>query len=85
MVKHGLQDCIVPYENLFSDKIIDEVLSGKRALLESLSSYKVTLPELVRKKRCGFYISESEANYKPHSMLFNKNFNKELKDKIDLK
>ena len=86
MIKHGLQNCIVPNERVFSDEIMDDILSGKRALIESLPMYKSIFSERVKnKRRCGFYISESEANYLPHFMLFNKKFNKKLKDKIDFR
>ena len=86
MIKHGLQNCILPDERMFSDEIMDDILSGKRVLLHSISTYKSILSERVKKKiQCGFYISESETNYQPHFMLFNKKFNKKLKEKIDFR
>ena len=84
MIKHGLQNCVVPEERVLSDEIMDDILSGKRALIQPLTRYKRILSERAKKKRqCGFYISE--ANYKPLFMLFNKKFNKNLKKKIDFK
>ena len=86
MVKHGLQNCVVPEERVLSDEIMDEILSGKRALIKNFSTYKSILSERAKeKRRCGFYISESEANYQSHFMLFNKKFNKKLKEKIDFR
>ena len=84
MIKHGLENCLVPYERLFSDEIMDDILSGKRALMQSLLSLRSILSQRAKNKsRCGFYISET--NYKPLFMLFSKNFNKKLKDKIDFR
>ena len=86
MIKHGLQNCVVPNERLLSDVIMDDVLSGKRAVLRSLAKCKSLLSIRVKKKeRCGFDISELAAIYEPHYMLFNKKFNKKLKEKIDFK
>ena len=86
MIKHGLQNCVVSEERLRSDEIIDDILSGKRVLIQTLSLYKSILSERAKnKKQCGFYISESEANYEPLFMLFNKKFNKKLKEKIDFR
>ena len=86
MIKHGLQNCVLPDERLFSDEIMDDILSGKRALFDSLLNYKSILSERAKKKRqCGFYISELEANNEPEFMLFNKKFNKKLKEKIDFR
>ena len=86
MIKHGLHNCVLPYERVLLDEMIDDILSGKRALIESLSAFKCILSERAKKRgRCGFHISESVANYEPHFMLFNKKFNKRLKDKIDFR
>ena len=86
MVKHGIQNCVLSLERLSSNEIMNDILSGKRALIRSLGSYKSLLSIRVKKKeRCGFYISELAAYYEPHYMLFNKKFNKNLKEKIDLK
>ena len=84
MIKHGLQNCIVSNKRVYSDEIMDDVLSGKRVIIYPLSTYKTILSKRTKNKRqCGFYISESEANYEPQFMLFNKKFNKKLKEKID--
>ena len=86
MVKHGIQNCFLSRERLFSNEIMEDILSGKRALIQSLSTYKSILSERAKKKgRCGFHISELEANYQPHFMLFNKKFDKKLKEKIDFR
>jgi hypothetical protein len=84
MIKHGLQNCVVSEEKTLSGEIIDDILSGKRALIATLSTFKSILSERVKKKRqCGFYISE--ANYKPLFMLFSTKFNKKLKEQIDFR
>ena len=86
MIKHGLQNCVVSRKKVFSDEIMDDILSGKRALIKSLATFKRYLSNQVKNKgRCGFYISKSEANYQPQFMLFNKKFNKKLKEKIDFR
>ena len=86
MVKYGLQNCVLSEERVFSDEIMADILSGKRVLIYPLSMYKSILSKRAKnKRRCGFYISKSEVNYKPLFMLFNKNFNKKLKEKIDFR
>ena len=86
MIKHGLPNCVVPEERVYSEEIMDDILSGKRALIQYLSTYKNILSKRVKnKRRCGFYISKLVANYQPQFMLFNKKFNKKLKEKIDFK
>ena len=86
MIKHGLDNCVLPYERVLSDEIIDDILSGKRVLITALSSYKSILSERVKKKgRRDFYISKLEAINEPEFMLFNKKFNKKLKEKIDFR
>ena len=83
MIKFGIDNCVFSEEQVFSDEILDDILSGKRALIESLATYKSRLSYRAKNKgRCGFYTSESATNYEPHFMLFNKKFNKNLKEKM---
>jgi hypothetical protein len=85
MLKLGLRNCLIPGGKLSSHKIIDETLSGKRAIIASSSYFKSFLSERVKQKgRCGFYLSKSVVDYEPHFILFNKKFNKKLKGKIDM-
>jgi hypothetical protein len=86
MVKHGIQNCVLSAERLSSNEIMDDILLGKRAVILTLPTFKSLLSIRVKNKgRCGFYISESAVNYHPSFMLFNKKFNKNLKEKIDFK
>ena len=63
---------------------MSDILSGKRALMASLCECKSFLSSRVKQKgRCGFYLAESVDNHVPYFMLYNKKFNKKLKEKID--
>jgi hypothetical protein len=69
---------------MFSDEIMVDILLGKRALIAPLYGFKSHLSYRVKKKRlCGFYLAESLVDHVPKFMLFNKKFNKKLKEKID--
>ena len=71
---------------MFSVEIMVDILSGKRALIASLYGLKSFLSSRVKqKRRCGFYLAESLVDYAPKFMLFNKKFNKKLKEKIDFR
>jgi len=85
MIKHGLQNCLIPRHRLWMEhKIMDEILLGKRASIGHLSTIKEVLYKRVMDKRqCGFYVSEIK--YEPYFMLFNKKFDKKLKEKIDFR
>jgi len=84
MVKHGLQNCLLPRSIMFSEKIINEILSGKRAMFFSLNAMKSILTNRVtKKKQCGFYLVTTVDSYTPLFMLYNKNFSKRLKGEID--
>jgi hypothetical protein len=86
MVKHGLHNCLLPFAQVISDEIMKDTLSGKRVLMLDLSTFKTFLTNRVKQKgQCGFYLSESVVDYMPLFMLFNKKFNKKLKDKIDFR
>ena len=86
MVEKGIHNCLLPHEKAFSKEIMNDILSGKRVLIDSLGEFKSYLSILVKQKeRCGFYLAKSVINYVPRFMLFNKKFNKKLKEKIDLK
>ena len=64
---------------------MSDILSGKRALISSLTGFKSHLSiQVNQKERCGFYLAESAINHELYFMLYNKKFNKKLKDKIDL-
>jgi hypothetical protein len=85
MVEKGIHNCLLSYENAFSKEIMNDILSGKRALLNSLSEFESYLSiQAKQKERCGFYLAKPEIDRLPHFMLYNKKFNKKLKDKIDL-
>ena len=64
---------------------MSDILLGKRVLIYSISKFKSYLSIRVKQKeRCGFYLAESVYTHGPSFMLYNKKFNKKLKDKIDL-
>ena len=84
MVEKGIQNCLLPYEKMFSKGVMSDILSGKRALIFNLSELKSYLSIQVKQKgHCGFYLAESAINHIPQFMLYNKKLNKKLKDKID--
>jgi len=84
MMKHGLHDCVIPYNKMYSDEIMDETLFGKRALISSIFTDRKMLSErVINKRKCGFYLSK--VKYEPKFMLYNKKFNKELKERIDFR
>jgi len=86
MVKYGILNCVLPEERVFSDEVLDDILLGKRALVESLATYKSHLSYRVKNKgKCGFHTSKSAMIYESHFMLYNKNFDKRMKEKIDFK
>ena len=85
MLKFGLHNCLVPAAKLNTPEIIDDTLSGKIAIISSSSYFKWFLSKRVKQKElCGFYLSKSVVDYNSHFMLFNKKFNKKLKEKIDM-
>jgi len=86
MVNYGLENCVIPKERVYSNEFFDEILSGKRALIDSFSRMKSFLSKRVKTKdRCGFYLSESLYDRVPRYLLYNKKFNKEYKQKMDFK
>jgi hypothetical protein len=86
MMKHGLHKCLLSTSQVFSEEIMNDTLSGKRALVYSLSSTKSFLSSQVKEKgRCGFHLAVSLVHNAPAFMLYNKNFSKIMKEKIDLR
>ena len=85
MIKHGLHNCLLSNDQQFySEETYSDILSGKRALIASLSTFKNFLSHRVKQNRqCGFHLAESVAERMPHFMLYNKKFNKKLKEKLD--
>jgi len=85
IIDKGEDNCLVPYVKLLSDEIMSETLSGKRALIDSIEGFKGFLSNRAEKKEeCGFYLAEKASDHLPFFMLFNKKFDKQLKDKMDL-
>jgi hypothetical protein len=83
MIRFGLTQCLQEWSQLYSEKTMGEVRSGRRALMGSLFSYKNYLTTQVeRKGECGFYLAK--VNYIPAFFLFNKKFDSNLREKIDL-
>ena len=66
---------------------MSDILSGKRALIDTFSEFKSVLSIRAKnKERCGFYVANSaiySVTHLPQYMLYNKKLNKKLKDKID--
>ena len=86
MVEKGIHNCFIPSDKVYSKEIMIDILSGKRASIYSLLEIKSYLSiQVKQKERCGFFLAESVINSYPTFMLYNKKFNKKLKEEIDLK
>ena len=88
MVEKGIHNCFLPYEKVFSNVIISDILSGKRVFLANecfIRIQKLSFNPNKEKERCGFYLANSVIDGVPHFMLYNKKFNKKLKEKIDFR
>ncbi len=84
--KEGPNKCFVSKSVINSDFILDQTLEGKIVMFRPISIIKQLLTKRVReKKKCGFHIARSSFETVPIFMVFNKNFNREMKEKIRLK
>ena len=84
--KDGTDRCFLPQLELNSESAMIQIIRGKRVILGELSNFKDTLARRVKNKNvCGYHLGSESFARVNYAMLFNKKFDRELKNKINIK
>ena len=84
VLRDGVDNCFLNDEQLYSERAMKLILTGERVMFENLSSFKGLMANRVKQQKdCGFYSAKSSLKQVGGSMLFSKNLDKTLKNKID--
>jgi hypothetical protein len=83
---YGRDQCLTTVDEIFSDRSMEETLKGNRVIFKTTTDFEHILSRRVaNRKSCGFHIASESFKRSPLTLLFNKNFDKELKRRIDSK